>query len=369
MAKYHAFYDATEDKGLIAAFALKHKYGSDISFTNTYGKDASAMTAAVAALDDDTYTSIFVLVDNAATHAAGNFTNDQIASLRDKMITASKGTTIDSGTCQANSTATEIVLAATASASNDTYNGMYIVTDGTTEVFRAIADYVGTTTTATVVSTGTAITTTETYIVYTMSQVKLFGATDSNGKTTGQQTWEVIYPDTQVPLLFHYMSKYKSTWDYGTASAANGTTITLAASAGDGAIKARANDVFNGGYVYIYSATTNKGSYAKISDFATATHVATLDDTGWVGGTPATSVVYRIMPNDKELFFDAYAELAVKTYFNDITSASQLNEFEKLIDSNGKLNDVAAPATPEQDLELLYEYLDKGKAIFDYSCL
>lgn len=369
MASYHCFYDATETKGLIGAFALKDKYGSDIGFTNTYGKNESAMTAAIAALDDDTYTTIFVLVDNAATHAAGNFTNDQIASIRDKMITASKGTVIDSGTAQANSTVTEIILAATASAVNDTYNGYFIETTGTTSVFRAITNYVGATTTATVVSTGTAITTTETYEVFSMSQVKTFGADDSDGKSTGQQVWEAIHPTVQIPLLFHYMSKYKFAWDYGTAQAADATTITLAATAGDGAIKTRANDVYNGGWVYIYSATTNKGTYAKISDFVSSTAVATLDSNGWLDGTPATSIIYRVMPDNTELFFDAYAELAVKTYFNDLTDAAQISDFKKLIDKNSKVNVVSPPPALEQDLDLLYEYLDLGKAIFDYSRL
>jgi len=369
MASYKCFYDSTEEKGLLGAFALKDKYGSSISFTDCQGKNEAQMLATISGLTDDTYTSFFVLVDVDTSHAEADFTYDQIAAMRDKLITASKGTTVTSGTAQANSTKTEIILAAGSSAVNDTYNGNYIATAGTTAVNRYITDYVGSTVTATVTDTGTAITTTETYVVYTLTNVFLYGATDSDGKSTAQLVWEKIHPDTQLPLVFHYMSKYKNFMDYGTAQAADATTITLAATAGDGATKTRANDVYNDAYVYIYSATTNKGTWAKIDDFVSSTAVATLDSDGWNDGTPATSIIYRIVPRESELFLDAYTELFVKTHFNDITDSDQINDFKKLIDKNDRVNDAAPPKDLDQDLDLLTEYLDKGKSIFKYSLL
>ena len=367
---YHAFYDHTEEKSLPAAWALKLKYGSSITFDDTYGLNAAAITALIAALTDDSLTDVWILVDSAATHAAGNFTNDQVASLRAKMVTASKGTVANSGTCQSNATVTEIILAVGASIVNDFYNGMFIETAGTTAVFRKITDYVGATLTTTNVSTVTAITTTETYEVYTMSHVHEFGAqSTTNGKSCGELTWDSIFPNSTLPVLFHYMSKYKYAWDWGTAQAADGTTITLAATQGAGFRKTSANDAFNDGEVYIYSATTNKGSYATIADFVHSTKVATLDAVGWVGGTPATSILYRVMPNSSERFYDNYTELFVKTYFNDLTSAAQESEFKKLIDSSNKIGATSEPVTFDQDLVLLASYLAKGTAIFDHSIL
>jgi hypothetical protein len=59
---------------------------------------------------------------------------------------------LEEGTCQAGSTTADIVLAATASAVDDYYNGWVVYLDDGTNVgeYRVIVDYVGTTTTATV---------------------------------------------------------------------------------------------------------------------------------------------------------------------------------------------------------------------------
>ena len=244
-----------------------------------------------------------------------------------------------------------------------------IVTAGTTAVYRQIKDYVGATVTATTNTTTTAITTTETCIVYTATNVHTFGATGATGKTTGQLTWEQILSTVEIPYVIAMNTLYRYAADYGTASAADATTATLAATAGAGALPTRANDVYNGMYIYIYSATTNAGSWAGISDYVQSTKVATLDSTGWVGGTPATSIVYRIMPNTSELFFDNYVQLFMETYFADLTSSSQEADFKKLIDKSNKITATSPPISLDQDLALFAEYIVKGKAIFDYSNL
>ena len=124
-------------------------------------------------LVDDTYTDIFICCTTQAAGATGLLSFDQVAALRSKMITASKGTTVRANTCQANVTATEILLDSGASASNDYYNGMFIETAGTTPVLRYISDYVGSTKACTVNTTTIAVTNTETFIVYTNTNILL----------------------------------------------------------------------------------------------------------------------------------------------------------------------------------------------------
>ena len=368
MANYLCFWDHTEHDSITAMRIAKHKHGTDLDLVDTYGLDQAGITSAITGLGDDTYQGVYITVGVAQTHAAGNLTKDDVASLYRVMAVGFKGTVISEGDdCQANATVTEIVLESGESASNDALNGYYILTTGVTEVFREIKDYVGSTKTVTVNTTTVAVTTTEDYIVYSLDYVyELGNGNSTNGKSCAHLTWEGIYPDTQIPWLVHLLTDYKHFADYGTASAANGTTITLAASAGAGANKTRANDVYNGMMVYIYSATTNKGSYGTITDYVDSTKVATIG--GWTGGTPATSIVYRIIANPNMLFYEPYAELFIKTYFSDILSVTAEQDFADLIDKNRKVNE-GTLISAEQDLELLDEYLIKGKAIWDYTCL
>jgi len=374
MALQHCFYDSTEAQSILGAQIAKYKYGSTLTLTDTAGQNEATISGYVAALTDDSLTDVFVLVDVAATHATGNMLYDDIALLRDKMITASKGTTVTSGTCQANATVTEIILPSGSSAVNDFYNEMYIITAGTTAKARQIKDYVGATVTATVNTTTTAITDTETCIVFTHTNVYLYGARAASGKETGLQMWESAYPSTTAPLVVHFMSYYHFAQDLGAAQASDATTITIKDTADAGGVIAdadRANDTFNGMYVYIYSGTGDN-QYGIIADYVLSTEVCTLTAAGWLAAgsnttTPTGTVGYRIMQDSTRLFYDAYTELFIRTYFTDLTKAAALSDFAKLIDKNEKLS--LSPTVVDQDLDLLDQYLIKGKAIYDYNTL
>jgi len=165
MALYAVFYNSGSAQSLAAAWLLKYSstYGGLIDWFDTKGKDAAGITTLIGTATPDAYTKVFLLVSNATAHAAGCFTNDQVASLDVLLIDANKGSAvgnlITTGAAASNSTVTNIVLASTGSAVDDFYNLRYVKTTGVTAVYKIITDYTGSSKTAVVTTTTTAIST------------------------------------------------------------------------------------------------------------------------------------------------------------------------------------------------------------------
>jgi len=355
-----------------AAADCFYKY-SDATIKDVNGVTTADITTYIGTLTDAYYHAIFICcTTQAADPTSGALMFNHVASLRAKMAAGYEGTVVDSGTCQANATVTEIVLATTASASNDTYNGMFIETTGTTAVLRYISDYVGNTRACTTTTTTTAIATTETYEVYTNDYIYEFGNTNAvSGKTAVLQAWDVLYPDAQYPLVNHYIGGYLFAWNAGTAQAAAAGTITLAAtiSAGDRSTQTQhdTDDFYNDMYVYIYSGTLGVAQIAKISDYNGTTKVATLS-ANW-GITPTGTIVYRVIDNTSEALYDRAAEVMIKTYMYDIDSAGAMAINKRLIDLYGSLT-ITGTDEPTQDLKYLWDdFLYRGKAIFTADAL
>jgi hypothetical protein len=340
----------------------------DVTVKDITGLSAANIDTYIGTLVADTYTDIFICCATQAANASNLLGWDQVAALRSKMITASKGTTVNSGTCQANATVTEIKLAATASAVNDAYKGMYIVTAGTTATNKYIAGYVGATTTATVLTTTTAITTTETYIVYTLTNIHLLGDTVSaTGKKAAMLAWENLWPSTPAPLAVIYLGGYLFCENSGTAQAVAAGTITLATTcaAGDRQITAdqtTVDDLYKDMYVYVYSGTLGVWQYAKIASYVASTQVATLE-ANWLI-TPTGTVVYRVVSGIEKIRADRAMEIYAKTRWYDPTKLAAKQDISKLVNLYGEL-DVTLGEAPSQDLELLAKCVELGSFAFE----
>jgi len=373
MASYLAFYDHADEQSLLDLWILREKWGGDLSVADMAALDEAGITSLIGTLVADTYSKIYICNSVAEAHAAGHMTYDQVVSLDAYLATAAKGTPVAlaSGVCQANATTTNIILISTASASNDTYNGYGVTTTGVTAISRYIKDYTGASKVALVVSTGTAITTTETASVFPLTNIHMAAQADSvTGKKSCWQTWTLAFGTAPVPLLVHLMGDYLFHEDHGTAqSIADTTHITLTASAGVGGRipnASRANDCYNNQYVYISSSTLGTGQVRKVSDYNNSTKSATID-AAW-NPSPTGTILYGIVSNLNDALKDEYAKLFVKTYFFDITNVTAQNDMSAMLNSNDGL--VSGQVyTPQQSMETLTAYLVKGKAIFDYIAL
>jgi hypothetical protein len=354
---------------LMAANLCISKY-PDATLKDITGLTTGNVTTYISGLTNDYYTDIFICCATNVTPASNILSFDQVASLRQKMITASKGTTVRANTCQANVTTTEIILDASASAVNDFYDGMFIVTAGVTAVYRYISNYVGATVTATVADTSTAITSTETFIVYTNTNIYQLGNTSAvTGKTAAYQAWETLWPSTPAPLAVIYLGGYLFAECSGTASAAAAGTITLDATGASRGLGDRMTlaqmlvaDSLAGYWVYIYSGTLGVWQKAQIESNAVTTAVCTLVDNWLI--TPTGTIIYRVVSNEERIRADRAMEIYAKTRWYDPSKLAAKQDITALTNLYGGL-DVDDTEAPDQDLDLLTEMVTLGSFAFE----
>lgn len=371
-------YKKTEPLHLLAVEVYRKKYDA-IDIIEVSALDDSVGTDSVGdlirALTNDSYDEAYIMTTvTDGGGASGVMNYDSFAAIRNKMKTASKGTEIATGTSQAGGSTSTIKLAAGSSAVDDFYNGYILDCTGGTgaaNVDKTILDYTGSSLVAEVGgATFTDPGADTTYVIYDVSTyIKTMATT--GGKSVALQAWEASYPNITPPLVIHYTGTYNFTEDYGTAAAVAAGTLTLkAAPKNTGARVATAerttNDHFNSMYAYIYSSTTGARQYRQISDFVGSSLVCTLASNWTV--TPTGTVVYRVVDQVADIYADVQCEFFLKTLMYDLTDATVLSYYDKLLDNNGKLSTLTSGA-PEQDLDFLSEMRIKGDVAWQYSLL
>lgn len=363
------FYDSSSEQSILSrAIALvKYGYNNTITSYDTKGLNSASMDSLISGISAGTLTRVVLSNGTQATYStAGKFINTQVATLDSLLKTANKGTSVRAGTCQANSTVTEIVLDSGASAVDDTYNGMYIKTAGTTAVYRRITDYVGSTKTCTVVTTTTAITTTETFVVYTQGYVDIVGDASSN-ENACLVAWNTLFPTVDAPMIIKVMGGYGSAFAAyvmnaitadSVATASGVSTLTKSAYFGS-------TDLYKGRWVGIISGTTGGGEVHQIA--SNTTSVLTLSTPFRI--LPTGTIVFQISET-KEYALANYALVyAIKTYLqldNGVTNKilkAMLDKYNIL--QYGK----ATTLTAVGDDELVKTYVQRGKVVMDYSSL
>ena len=331
------FYDSKSATSLAATFSVLVKY-DDYKLVDINGSDAAAiltlLQAEVANAED--YDHIYVTV------SASTFSTSNLAELH----TIIAGTTVTTGTCQTNTTATNVVLAAADTAVDDAYNNTFIkVTSGETSKYRIITDYTSSSKVAVIATTTTAITAEDTYLIYTMPNVTYL----STFTTTAW--WSLVHSGVNIPIILQNMN----TANYRASSTGvgtfNATTITDSHTVGE--FNKTDDDAF---YLGLHTTGTSGAPQIKRIKSNTAT-VITLDEAWDV--LPVGNLAFYI-DRKRNIFNDLYLGYAIPAY---LYSTESLPEWRQLLDLYGDLADTDCRQTYHN--EATYEkYLALGKAIF-----
>lgn len=245
---------------------------------------------------------------------------------------------------------TTITLDASASATDDYYNGMTVIINGGTgdEQAREIVDYVGSTKVATVdTAWGTNPDATSGFLI--SQDLYAFGRT-YNSIEYPQRVWSHLYSGVQVPILLTTISKaavFEKDDKTATGVAAGTLTDTGEFTSG----KYDDDDY----YVGIKSATTGGGQVRKIA--SNTANVLTLSE-NW-DETPTGTVVYQI-DRLKHLLYDQYVPLMISTFFWDIDNKNVQKEWWDMID---QYRDADSKNYTYQDQSKIESYIEQAADI------
>jgi hypothetical protein len=352
-----------------------------LGYTNTIvdlvGLTTGQVTTAISnSATASTLKAVFICSLTNATGASAKISYDQLASIDALLIAASRGTVLTTGTAESNSTVTNIILAAaattgTTSAVDDAYKGKYIVTAGATAVYRYISGYTGATRIAVTVSTGSAITTTSTYTVYSPSSHVFIIGDIATSETACRVAWRTLWPTKQVPLIIQLLggngtiatglngvTDGVTTFKQAVVVTATATSATSVSLTHTGQFTASA---LIGKWIGIESSTLGAGQVRQI----TANTADVITVAAWTI-TPTGTIVYTISDNFETCLAHKYLPLVIPTYLYGTDSDTHAI-WKKLIDKYGKLGSTSTRL--DGDFELLKTYLHRGKCIFDAQVL
>ncbi len=335
------FYDSKSTAGQSQAAA----YAAALTRPNAILTDVTGLDAAgINALFADLVTDKARLDEIVVAMSASTFGYSNLAELS----TIVDPTEVATGTAQANATATNIVLASTASAVDDFYNGMFIHVG---DHYRLITDYVGSTKTCTVLTTTVAVAS-GTYSIYTQPDVKYAPLTTFTSKVM----WDILYPTFSPPAIILFLEGSAGKQATLSASTYDATTITASYTANKW--NARASGAVEGEdwYVALISGTNAIGQVKKIAS-NTSTVVTLAESLDPVPTGTITGYIDRL----KYILWDKYLGYAVATYLG---TDDKIDIWRKLIDSTDNLNSGVDRHCIVDD-DLIQEYVDKGKVIFD----
>ena len=330
--------DATGNQ--IAAMAMAAQRFPTATIKDLSGDNEAAVASYISGLSDDTYEYIVVCGPLQDTHSQdGDLTTAQACDLVPKLLTASQGTLVE-GTAATNADSEKIKIETADSLGvADGYNGYLIETTGTTAVARVILDDDGTDL-LTVNDTTTAIDG-ETYDIFYTDYLMLCGPAQGN-LGAAARCYEILYGDDQVPLWLGYLGGGADLF------VKNGLTATAVAAGTISDTGEFTAGEYDGEdyYVAIISSTV-AGEAGQIRKIASNTaDVLTLTENWDV--TPTGTLTYAIVDRNVRTLWDVYLKYATLTYLN--------SENEDVLAIWNEL-------LVTQDLEKIYDYVEKGKHI------
>ena len=251
------------------------------------------------------------------------------------------GTTVITGTAQANADDEAIVLAAAASSENGAYADMFIKVGS---IYRYITGYTGASRTCAVQDTGDAIAA-GTYTVYTLpSSVKYLPNT---GFTTND-FWDELYPDVEAPYIMQLLRGTRYFNGIIDTATYNASTITESFTANKW--NASTSD-FHDWYVGIHTATTGAGQVKKIA--SNSSTVITLAEN--FDPLP-TGTIEGYIGREEDMMHDKYFGYAVAVYQPD------LGEWRKMLDMYDELSE-GDTGHVFTDNATVQKYVELGKPI------
>lgn len=344
-------YNSNNVQSALARMVAKKYFSAEdytITEKDSYGVTTGDMTTYITTtLSDDTYAKAMILSEYASSGATSKVSYDQVAKLRPKMATGYKGTTLVSGECANNVTATEVVLATADQEADDFYNGYFLEgtfgSDGS-KVYRYISDYDNAANKVTVSTTTTALDddNTDTYIIYSNANI----TTDYYGNSRGaaHAAFSYCYSSvTQIPFFIDAFSGSSIVDEELTADSVTASTLTDTGAFSD--------DVYAGKWLGIYSSTLGPKQKIKISSHTD--DVLTLEDSFKV--TPTGTIEYRVGDENKVLALEENS-MIFWMYIN-----GDFDALDRLIDMNHHLDNDRT--TPSMDWSYYSDLIEKAKVV------
>lgn len=220
----------------------------------------------------------------------------------------------------------------------------------------------------------------ETYKVYMGTDTGVVyqtGNTVSPVKTASRQTWEAIYMtpsgvQCEPALFLSLLGGYKiGLINYQTATSYTDTSITKSGAGWT-------TNAYAGKYVYIASATTGKGVYAKVKSNNATRLIVYASNTTWYEPTvspyaiSATSggfrpsitgtCIFSVVDDYHKVFLPMYALRFAECYLKNPENSYQMDWFQKLCNLNGKAAQCKAAPYDKDSFNKAMQY---GKIVFD----
>jgi len=356
----------TDGQHLAAEMIFRNYYkDATITVKDLAGVTTGALTTYIGTLTAGTYDKVHVCVATSESGGTGLVSFDQMAlllSLIHPDVLEGVTQTPTDGVAvapQSNATATNIILKSDSSAVDDIYNGMIIRVDvgalGTTFLYRYIKDYTGSSNTAVVNTTTTAVTTTDKYNIF-HAIVPGGPLVTHVSATAAYRIFVSLYANCQVPRLIDELEA--ATDEYVSTATADSVANTNDIGSLTKDTTWTAGE-FNDGtyYVGIRSATTGMGQVRRI--VSNTVSVLTLD-APW-DPLPTGTIVYEITKDRWRCLNDYFLKYAFRFKYTSGFTQAKLDEFVRLIDINNTLSSTTRYTF--QDLELLEAYHDLGELI------
>jgi hypothetical protein len=178
-------------------------------------------------------------------------------------------------------------------------------------------------------------------------------------KTKCEVLWTTLYSTFTQPLVFQYLGYNDFSVRRNISKRyASITDSTIADSTGS-----LVADAYNGYYLYVISGT-GFGYRYLIYDNSTTVYYVSPD---WVIRPARSSFVIKKPAEIGEGFYDQYAKYYILTKLWDLSDATTLKNWHKLIDKEYNINDGNVYRATYQDLNYLKNtVIAGGKIIYDY---
>jgi len=224
---------------------------------------------------------------------------------------------------------------------------------------------------AVVADTGTAVTSTSTYIVYTQPYIYVVGDPVSS-ETSTRAAWLTLFPSVKViPPLVSLMGGTGSGFQPHFMVTQTADSFTISSVTKSGAFT-NYLPMLNRGtcYLAVESATTGAGQVVQILS-ATANVLTTTP----FNVIPTGTLVFQVCSGNGFCLYEQYLKYAVETYLGNFALASTVTAFQQLLDMlnviPGKPTIIGTGAPtkgslmPTYNATMLKMYGDRGRSIVD----